>query len=80
LEFSGLGPDVLAAVTDEQGDGVGGLSHRIPGGSVGFPRVLRAQPRGGREYSLTLSFSPTFSGETAFTVVQRPCVIGDRTR
>jgi hypothetical protein len=71
---------VLAAVTDEQGDGVGGLSHRIPGGTVGFPRVLRAQPRGGREYSLTLSFSPAFSGETTFTLVQRPCAIGDRTR
>jgi Zn-dependent metalloprotease len=80
FEFGGLGPDVLAAVTDEQGDGVGGLSHRIRASTVGFPRILRAQPRGGRQYSLTLSFSPTFLGEAAFTVVQRPCVLGDRTR
>jgi Thermolysin metallopeptidase, alpha-helical domain/Thermolysin metallopeptidase, catalytic domain/Thrombospondin type 3 repeat len=80
FEFTGLSPDVLAAVTDEQGEGVGGLSHRIPGGTVGFPRVLRAQPRGGRQYSLTLSFSPTFPGVTAFTLVQRPCELADRTR
>jgi Zn-dependent metalloprotease len=80
FEFTGLSPDVMAAVTDEQGEGVGGLSHRIPGGTVGFPRILRAQPRGGRQYSLTLSFSPTFPGETAFTLVQRPCLLVDRTR
>jgi hypothetical protein len=45
---------------------------------VGFPRLLRAQPRGGRSYSLTFSFSPAFSGETEFTLVEKPCVVGDR--
>ena len=78
FEFSGLSPQVLAAVTDERGEGVGSLSQRIPASTVGFPRVLRAQPRGGQFYSLTFTFSPQFSGETAFTFVERPCVVGDR--
>jgi hypothetical protein len=78
FEFSGLSPQVLAAVTDERGEGAGALSQRIPSSSVGFPRVLRAQPRGGRFYSLTFTFSPQFSGETEFTFVERPCVVGDR--
>lgn len=79
FEFTGLGPHVLAAVTDERAEGVGALSQRIPGGSVGFPRVFRAQPRGGRLYSLTFSFSPEFSGETEFMLLEKPCVLGDRT-
>jgi Zn-dependent metalloprotease len=79
FEFSGLSPQVLAAVTDERGEGVGSVSQRIPAATVGFPRVLRAQPRGGRFYSLTFSFSPAFSGETELMLVEKPCVVGDRT-
>ena len=37
FEFSGLSPQVLAAVTDERGEGVGALSQRIPASTVGFP-------------------------------------------
>ena len=80
FEFSGLDPHVLAAVTDERAEGVGALSHRIPAATFGLPRILRAQPRGGRFYSLTFSFSPEFTGETAFTVVGRSCVLRDRAR
>jgi hypothetical protein len=34
----------------------------------------------GRHLLAGLSFSPTFPGETAFTLVQRPCVLADRPR
>ncbi|AMY08354.1 Bacillolysin precursor [Luteitalea pratensis] len=80
FEFNGLEPHVIAAITDERAEGVGALSQRIPASTFGLPRILRAQPRGGRFYSLTFSFSPEFSGETAFTLIERSCVLRDRAR
>jgi hypothetical protein len=75
LEFNGLGSDVLAAVTDEAGDGVGSASARRS--RLSAP-VVRLQPRGGSRYYLNFTLSPEFSGEAVFSLVETACVVGDR--
>jgi hypothetical protein len=77
FEFVDLSNQVLAAVTDERGEGVGALSRHLRV-TAKAPRILRAQPRGGQLYSLTFTFSPDFTGETQFTLVAKPCVVGEQ--
>jgi hypothetical protein len=78
LSFGGLGPDIHAWITDDTADSVGRVSRRIPAATVGFPRVARFQPRGGRTFYLNFLLSPQSAGDEEFTLLQQPCAVGDR--